>query len=74
MNPEQMAILKGAMLERNPTERAKALRGLESAQRGEAINAAVANLAGQNCVELSRKDYSTFKRSMGRALRGLPPR
>lgn len=74
MTPEQNAQAKAAGLERNPTDRAKALRDLDSELRAEATLAAVTALSGQDCRVMSRKEYATFTHAMGRALRGLPPR
>jgi len=73
MTPEQIAILKGAALDRNPTARTQALREVMNGQHAEAVSVATTALAGgKNCRDMSVREYATFRRNMTRALRGLP--
>ena len=51
-------------------------RELERAQRDRAVQDCTTQLrdSGQDCRTMSRAQYSEFRNSMLRALRGLPPR
>lgn len=74
--PEETALAKAVGLERDRTERAKMFRELERAQRDRAVQDCTTQLrdSGQDCRTMSRAQYSEFRNSMLRALRGLPPR
>ena len=75
MTPQQTAILTGAALDQDPTARRTALRQVDRELNDAAVTAATTALAGgKSCLDMSQREYATFRRNMTRALHGLPPR
>jgi hypothetical protein len=76
MTPEQVALVKGATLDRDRTTRDEALRAVDRAERDAAALHQVTQLRNlnQDCQSMTAEQYRAFKAKMGRALRGLPAR